>query len=186
MIIQTSYGISVLQSRYPELHSSRVLTRRHFDFAPLYQQYIFLILQKHKWNRTATISALTANALWRIHTIPNLPTPLELPLFRFIDSQDRFERPILVIRARHIAGMSSNDLQNSIITLFELARLHVAHLYSESQDVLGSSAQVQRVLQFVVIADLEGLGIRSVVSLGSLRDEFLCPKRRLRYVRLVR
>lgn len=57
--------------------------------------------------------------------------------------------------------------------MFELARLHVAHLYSECQDVLGSSAQLQRILQFVVIADLEGLGIRSVVSLASHTSEYL-------------
>lgn len=60
--------------------------------------------------------------------------------------------------------MSKVDLQNGIITMYELARLHIGKLYSECQDVMGSSAQVQRVLQFVVIADLDGLGIRNVVS----------------------
>lgn len=85
-------------------------------------------------------------------------------MLRFIEAQDRFARPILIIRARYITSLSADDLKSNIITMYELGRLHLAHLYSKSRDVIGASSSLERVLQFVIIADLEGLGIRSVVG----------------------
>ena len=104
------------------------------------------------------------NAVWRSNTIPYLPTPPAIPLLRFL-SLDRFGRPILIIRARLLASTSKNDLKSLILTTYELGRLYLAHLYSQSTDVLGASSSMERVLQFTLIADLQGLGIRDVVRI---------------------
>ena len=57
-----------------------------------------------------------------------------------------------------------------MITTYELGRLHLAHLYSQSTDVLGtaSSESIGRVLQFTLVADLQGLGIQSIVRISDV------------------
>jgi hypothetical protein len=109
--------------------------------------------------------------MWRSDTIPYLPNPPAIPLLRFIESRDRFGRPILIIRARFLSTISIDDLKNLIITTYELGRLHVAHLYSQSIDVLGASSSIERVLHFTIIADLQGLGIRDIVRFESVPGE---------------
>jgi hypothetical protein len=112
------------------------------------------------------------SAVWRSNTIPYLPTPPAIPLLRFLGSLDRFGRPILIIRARLLATTSKDDLKSLILTTYELGRLYLAHLYSQSTDVLGASSSMGRVLQFTLIADLQGLGIRDMVRIYNVsRDE---------------
>ncbi|KAF8322172.1 CRAL/TRIO domain-containing protein [Clavulina sp. PMI_390] len=125
---------------------------------------LFRFYKKYKWNRVTTVSAIIANAIWRIHTIPTLPipTPTETPLLRLIDASDSFGRPIMIIRARHIPGKPIPDIKSELLTAYELARIHIGYLYSQCHDVVGSSAQLERILQFTIIADLDGLGIRQV------------------------
>ena len=73
------------------------------------------------------------------------------------DATDHFGRPILVLRARYLSGQTAEGLKNQVLSMYELARLHIADLFQNGE------IEGRRVLQLVVIIDLKGLAIRDVV-----------------------
>ncbi|KAF9520309.1 hypothetical protein BS47DRAFT_1335914 [Hydnum rufescens UP504] len=116
---------------------------------------VFRFLKKHKFSHDAALLALVANFKWRLETLPYQPPPKPSMLLRFLPPEvtDPFGRPILVVRARYLPGVSIIDLKNQILTGYELARLHIAHLFRND------GGRGHRVLQFVVILDLQDLPI---------------------------
>lgn len=102
-------------------------------------------------------------------TLPSLPPPTPSMLLRFlpVEATDPFGRPVLVVRSRHLSGLNVTDLKNQLLTMYELARLHIADLTQNGEEGKG------RVIQFVVIIDLQGLSVRSVVSPTSIRIDIL-------------
>lgn len=86
---------------------------------------------------------------------------------RFMPSHDRFNRPILVVRATYMTTLPLDILKREILLTYEMGRLHIAEMYKKSGDHVGvhRSEAIDRVLQFTLVADLQGLGIRKLVSL---------------------
>ncbi|KAF8326575.1 uncharacterized protein EI90DRAFT_3127771 [Cantharellus anzutake] len=124
---------------------------------------LFRLYKRKKFSIPLTQEALKQNILWRIETFPSLPTLCASSVMRFVppssssSSTDRFGRPILVVRARYLSGQTVEGLKNQVLSMYELARLHIADLFHQS-GVTGG----KRVLQFVVIIDLQSLAIRDV------------------------
>ena len=144
----------------------------------------FTLHQKRKFSHSAALDALLENAAWRLNTLPALDTPEPSQLMRFMPAEatDHFGRPILVVRARYLSGISTPDIKNQILTTYELARLHIADMFrkrkgkqkDEVKDGAGEyEEEEERVLQFVVVIDLKGLAIRDVVSLFTFITGFI-------------
>jgi hypothetical protein len=113
--------------------------------------------QRNNFTRSFTLEAVRKNLLWRLS---NLRSPLEQITTSFLQCLpshilDPFDRPIIVLKMVAF-NQASDAIKPWVLHVFELLRLNLERLNGNS----GTNP----VLQYIVLLDLEGLLLQSLVS----------------------